>query len=172
MLWVPILDHLLQHQVFMRWRVGGEKGLLQLPVGSWACCHTPSPARPAPFSISALAPCPLAQPGLDLIDSLWPEDSMPARSTCGRQTGGRGRGRGEERGSCVGQTPTLTRHNAPRPGPDKDTPSCCTPVPMTLVSRIVLNLISQQCPIERECPSPGPSNGTSLGQTSSRKNVM
>ena len=54
----------------MGWMVGGEKGLLQLTVGSWACRYTPSPARPALFSISALAPCPLAQPGLDLIDSL------------------------------------------------------------------------------------------------------
>ena len=97
---------------------------------------------------------------------------MPAPSTCGRQTRGRGRGRGEARRSCVGQTPTLTRHRAPRPSPDKDTPSRCTTMPVTLVSRIVLNLISQQCPIERECPSPGPSDGTSLGQTSSRKNVM
>ena len=70
MLRVPISDHLLQHHVSLGWRVGGEKGRLQLPVGSWACRHTPSPARPALFSISALAPCALAQPGLDLIDSL------------------------------------------------------------------------------------------------------
>lgn len=70
MLRVPILDHLLKDHVSMGWRVGGEKGLLQLTVGSWACRYTPSPARPALFSISALAPCPLAQPGLDLIDSL------------------------------------------------------------------------------------------------------
>lgn len=67
------------------------------------------------------------------------------------------------------QTPCKTQ-GFPRPVPDQDTPSRRTHMPMTLVSRTVLNLISQQYPNEWECPRLG--LGTSLGQMSSRKNAM
>lgn len=114
----------------------------------------------------------LAQPGLDLIDSLWPAGPMPELCTCGRQARGEV---GERRNQGKQREPDPNSHNTrgfPRSGPDRDPHARRTHMPMTLVSRIVLDLISQQCPIEWECPRPGPSDGTSLGQTSSRKNVM
>lgn len=73
----------------------------------------------------------------------------------------------------MGQTPNSYKtEGSAQTGPNQDTLSCCTISPVTLISRIVLNFISQQCPVEWECPSPGPSDGTRLGQTSSPKNAM
>lgn len=61
--------------------------------------------------------------------------------------GGERSGKGELRGPDPNPCKT---QGFPRPGPDQDTPSRHTHIPMTLVSRMVLNLISQQCPIKWE----------------------
>lgn len=60
----------------------GRRFLLKLLLHSWGVLIPPAAY---PSSVITLAPRPLAQPGLDLIDSLWPADWMPQLSTCGRQ---------------------------------------------------------------------------------------
>lgn len=148
---------------------GGEESSAEIASAQPGRAVTPSCL---PFLHQLFGAEALAQPGLDLIDSLWPADPMPELRTCGKQARvdvGERRNQGEQRG------PDPNSHNTrgfPGSGPDHDPHARRTHMPMTLVSRIVLDLISQQCPIEWECPRPGPSDGTSLGQTSSRKNVM
>lgn len=142
---------------------GGEKISAEIASAPLGRAVTPSCL---PFLHRRFGAVALAQPGLDLILSLWPADSMPELNTYGRQARVEvGEQRGPDPNSCKAQS-------LPRPGPGHDLHARRTHMPMTLVSRIVLNLISQQCPIEWECPRPGPSDGTSLGQTSSQKNVM
>lgn len=71
----------------------GRRFLLKLLLHSWGVL-----IPPAAYPSSIMAPWPLAQPGLDLIDSLWPADWMPQLSTCGRQAReevGEKRGKGE-----------------------------------------------------------------------------
>lgn len=148
---------------------GGEKISAELASAQPGCAVTPSCL---PFLHRRFGAVALAQPGLDLIDSLWPADSMPELNTCGRQARvevGEKRGKGEQ---CGPDPKSCKTQSFPRSGPDHDLHASRTHMPMTLVSRIVLNLISQQYPIEWECPRPGPSDGTSPGQTSSQKNVM
>lgn len=68
---VPVLDHGI---------CGCSEGKVSAEITAQQACHHPAAYA---SSISALAPHPPAQPGLDLIDSLWPVDSMPVLSTCG-----------------------------------------------------------------------------------------
>lgn len=148
---------------------GGEESSAEITSAQPGRAVTPSCL---PFLHQHFGAAALAQPGLDLIDSLWPADSMPEPNTCGRQARvevGERRSKGEQRGPDPNSRKT---QGFPRSGPDHDPHARRTHMPMTLVSRIVLDLISQQCPIEWECLRPGPSDGTSLGQTPSRKNVM
>ena len=81
MVLVPILDHPFQRHISVGRRVGGKEVSAAV-----ACAHLGMPSPPLPVlpHISALALRPLAQPGLDMIDSLWPVDLMPVLSTCGR----------------------------------------------------------------------------------------
>ena len=150
---------------------GGWSGEISAEIASAQSGRAVTPSC-IPFLHQHFGAAALAQPGLDLIDSLWPADSMPEPNTCGRQARvevGEKRGKGEQRGPDPNSYKT---QGFPRSGPDHNPHARRTHIPMTLVSRIVLDLISQQCPIEWECPRPGPSDGTSLGQTSSRKNAM